>query len=158
MYADAPRRDVQLLLAAGVPHERIQELTGVSVRTIHRIGREPVTAELTAAPAAELATLYHERWELEATYDEIKTHMLGRAPILHSKTPALVRQVTEGLMLAHYAVRHCLYETAHEADEDPDRLSFTHAVQVVRRRIQNPGASPLSSVGEASISPSGTRS
>ena len=81
--------------------------------------------------------------------------MLGRAPNLLSKTPALVRQEIEGLMLAHYAVRHFLYE----ADEDPDRLSFTHAVQVLRRRIQNPGAfSPLSSVGEASSRPSGTRS
>ena len=141
MYADAPRRDVQLLLAAGVPHERIQELTGASVRTIHRIGREAVTAELTAAPDAELAALYHEHWEIETTYDEIKIHMLGRAPILRTKTPALVRQEIEGLMLAHYAVRHFLYEAAHEAYEDPDRLSFTHAVQVLRR-IQNPGASP----------------
>ena len=43
------------------------------------------------APAAELAALYHERWEIESTYDEIKTHLLGRHPILRSKTPPLVR-------------------------------------------------------------------
>ena len=98
--------------------------------------------EPSEAPASELAALYHERWEIETAYDEIKTHMLGRAPILRSKTPALVRQEIEGLMLAHYAVRHFLYEAAREADEDPDRLSFTHAIQVVRRRIQNPGAFP----------------
>ena len=94
------------------------------------------------APAVELAALYHERWEIESTYDEIKTHLLGRHPILRSKTPLLVRQEIEGLMLAHYAVRRFLHEAAREADEDPDRLSFTHAVQVLRRRIQNPGASP----------------
>ena len=94
------------------------------------------------APAVELAALYHERWEIESTYDEIKTHLLGRSPILRSKTPTLVRQEIEGLMLAHYAVRHFLHEAAREADEDPDRLSFTHAVQLLRRRTQNPGASP----------------
>ena len=41
VYGDAKCRDVQLLLAAGVPQERIAEMTGVMVRTIRRIGREP---------------------------------------------------------------------------------------------------------------------
>ena len=94
-----------------------------------------------SAPAAELAALYHERWEIETAYDEIKTHLLGRHPILRGKKPELVRQEIEGLMLAHYAVRRFLHEAAREADQDPDRLSFLHAVQVVRRRIQNPGTS-----------------
>ena len=58
------------------------------------------------APAAELAALYHERWEIETACDEIKTHLLGRSPILRAKTPDLVRQEIEGLMLAYYAVRH----------------------------------------------------
>ena len=93
-------------------------------------------------PAAELAALYHERWEVESTCDEIKTHLLGRHPILRSKTPPLVRQEIEGLMLAHYAVRHFLHEAAREADEDPDRLSFIHAVHVIWRRVRNPGACP----------------
>ena len=87
------------------------------------------------APAAELAALFQERWE-------IKTHLLGRHPILRAKTSALVEQEIEGLMLAHYAIRHFLHEAACEADDDPDRLSFTHAVSVVRRPVQNPGASP----------------
>lgn len=98
--------------------------------------------EPSAAPVAELAALYHERWDIETACDEIKTHVLGRGPILGSKAPALVRQEIEGLMLAHHAVCHFLYEAAQEADEDPDRLSFAHTVQVVRRRVQNPGASP----------------
>lgn len=68
--------------------------------------------------------------------------MLGRHPILRAKTPELVEQEIEGLMLAHYAVRHFLHEAACTAGQDPDRLSFTHAVSVVRRRIQNPGAFP----------------
>ena len=53
MYTDAKRRDIQLLLAAGVPQERIADLTGASVRTIRRIGREPAdTGERAAKPQA----------------------------------------------------------------------------------------------------------
>ena len=91
------------------------------------------------APAAELAALYHERWEIETAYDELKTHMLGPRPSLRSKTPELVRQEVEGLLLAYHAVRAFLAEAADEEDLDPDDLSFVHAVRVVRRRLQNPG-------------------
>ena len=94
------------------------------------------------APAPELAALYHERWESENTYDEVKTHLLGRGAVLRSKTPELVRQEVDGLMLAYYAVRWLIHAAARQADEDPDRLSFVHAVQVVRRRVQNPGSFP----------------
>ena len=94
------------------------------------------------APATELAALYHERWESENTYDEVKTHLLGRDAVLRSKTPELVRQEVDGLMLAYYAVRCLIHAAARQADEDPDRLSFVHAVQVVRRRVRNPGAFP----------------
>ena len=61
-------------------------------------------------------------------------------------------------MLAHYAIRHFLHEAACEAGEDPDRLSFTPAVSVVRRRIQNPGASPLRSAARAWNASHGMRS
>ena len=94
------------------------------------------------APAAELAALYHERWEIEIAYDEVKTHLLGPGALLRSKTPALVLQELEGLMLAHYAVRCLIHEAAASAGADPDRLSFLHAVNVVRRRIVHPGAFP----------------
>lgn len=129
----------------------LSEFGGLTARVVEYTipsGDEPSYRLLTTrldplqAPAAELAALYHERWEIESTYDEIKTHLLGRHPILRSKTPPLVRQEIEGLMLAHYAVRHFLHEAAQEADEDPDRLSFLHAVHVIRRRVQNPGAFP----------------
>ena len=55
---------------------------------------------------------------------------------------SFVRQEVDGLMLAYYAVRRLIYAAACQADEDPDRLSFVHAVRVIRRRIQNAGASP----------------
>ena len=94
------------------------------------------------APATELAALYHERWESENAYDEVKTHLLGSGAVLRSKTPELVRQEVDGLMMAYYAVRRLIHAAARQADEDPDRLSFVHAVRVIRRRIQNPGAFP----------------
>ena len=53
----------------------------------------------------------------------------GRNPILRVKTPTLVEQEIEGLMLAHFAVRSVLHEAALAANEDPDRLSFTHATR-----------------------------
>lgn len=91
-------------------------------------------------PARDLAGLYHERWEIETAYDEVKTHLLGPGASLRSKTPELVLQEVDGLMLAHCAVRSLIHRAAEKAREDPDGLSFTHAVRVVRRRLQNPGA------------------
>ena len=54
-------------------------------------------------------------------------------------------QEVHGLMLAHYAVRRLIHEAARRVDEDPDRLSFVHAVRVVRRRVETPGVSPSAS-------------
>ena len=87
------------------------------------------------APAAELAALYHERWEIEGALAELKTRLRGARVVLRSKTPALVRQEFWGLLLAHFAVRGLMHEAAPRADEDPDRLSFLHAVRVVRRKL-----------------------
>ncbi len=104
-------------------------------------GAEPIYRLLStivdheAAPAAELAALYHERWEIETALDELKTHLRGSRIVLRSKTPDLVRQEFYGLMMAHFAVRGLMHEAALRADEDPDRLSFLHAVRVVRRKI-----------------------
>jgi hypothetical protein len=97
------------------------------------------------APAAELAALYHERWEIEGALAELKTQLRGARVVLRSKTPELVRQEVWGLLLAHFAVRGLMHEAALRADEDPDRLSFSHAVRVVRRKV------PLF----AALSPSG---
>ena len=87
------------------------------------------------APAAELAALYHERWEIEGALAELKTQLRGAQAVLRSKTPDLVRQEFWGLLLAHFAVRGLMHEAALRADEDADRLSFLHAVRVVRRKL-----------------------
>jgi hypothetical protein len=119
---------------------------GVGVRVIEYQlagvpGAEPVYRLLTtildpaAAPAADLAALYHERWEIETAFDELKTHLRGARIVLRSKTPDLVRQEFYGLLLAHFAVRGLMHEAALTAGEDPDRLSFLHTVRVIRRKL-----------------------
>ena len=100
------------------------------------------------APGEELAALYHERWEIEGAFDELKTHLRGAQIVLRSKTPDLVRQEFYGLLLAHFAVRGLMHEAALKAGEDPDRLSFLHAVRVIRRKLPLAGAIPPSAEEE----------
>jgi Insertion element 4 transposase N-terminal/Transposase DDE domain len=87
------------------------------------------------APAEALAALYHERWGIEGALAELKTHLRGARVVLRSKTPELVKQEFWGLLLAHFAVRGLMHEAALRAGEDPDRLSFLHAVRVIRRKL-----------------------
>jgi Transposase DDE domain len=97
-----------------------------------------------AVPAPELAALYHERWEIEGAFDELKTHLRGAKMVLRSKTPDLVRQEFYGLLLAHFAIRGLMHEAALKAGEDPDRVSFVHTVRVIRRKLPLYGAIPPS--------------
>jgi hypothetical protein len=119
-------------------------------------GAEPIYRLVTtildhaSAPAKELAALYHERWEIETALDELKTHLRGAKIVLRSKTPDLVRQEFYGLMMAHFAIRGLMHEAALRANVDPDRLSFLHAVRVVRRKLAVYGAIPPSA--EESVS------
>jgi hypothetical protein len=99
--------------------------------------------EVERAPAEELILLYPERWEIEGAFDELKTHLRGRM-VLRSKKPALVRQEVYGLLLAHFAVRALMHEAALQGEVDPDKLSFTHAVRVVRRKLPQIVAFPPS--------------
>jgi hypothetical protein len=113
-------------------------------------GAEPIYRLVTtlldprSAPAKELAALYHERWEIETTLDELKTHLRGAQIVLRSKTPELVRQEFYGLLMAHFAIRGLMHEAALQAGEDPDHLSFLHAARVVQRRLARAIATPPS--------------
>jgi hypothetical protein len=135
------------------------QTNGIDLRVIdYRLegidGAEPIYRLATTildpgkAPAEELAALYHERWEIETAFDELKTHLRGARIVLRSKTPDLVRQEFYGLLMAHFAIRGLMHEAALKADEDPDRLSFLHAVRVVRRKLQAYGAIPPSAEEE----------
>ena len=80
----------------------------------------------------------------QTAFDELKTHLRGAHIVLRSKTPDLVRQEFYGLMMAHFAIRGLMHEAALKADQDPDRLSFLHAVRVIRRKLNVYGAIPPS--------------
>jgi len=101
-----------------------------------------------AAPAAELAALYHERWEFETALDEFKTHLRGARTVLRSQTPDLLKQEVYGLLLAHFALRGLMHEAALAAGRDPDRISFTHTVNVVRRTLPRFAALPPSGMAK----------
>jgi Insertion element 4 transposase N-terminal/Transposase DDE domain len=86
------------------------------------------------APAAELARLYHERWEIEGVFDELKTHQRGSGAVLRSQSPQGVRQEFWAHMILHGIVRKLAYKASQSvADRDPDRISFTTGLQIVRR-------------------------
>ncbi len=86
-------------------------------------------------PASELAAAYHERWEAENTFDELKTHQRGPGRILRSKSPDMVKQEVWASLLTHYSIRNLMCRAADEADVDPDRLSFMRALRIIRRQI-----------------------
>jgi hypothetical protein len=146
-----------------------QQTNGILVRVIEYEleggeGAEPIYRLVTSvldhekAPAQEMAALYHERWEIETALDELKTHLRGAQIVLRSKTPDLVRQEFYGLLLAHFAVRGLMHEAALQAKEDPDRLSFLHAVRVVRRKVPVFSAIPPLSRGKRFTAPCWKRS
>jgi len=98
-------------------------------------------------PAESLVLLYHERWEHESVYDELKTHHNPRRAHkpaqLRSETPAGVVQEMYAMSLGHFVVRSLMHEAARQADVDPDRLSFTGCFQILRCRLPECGGRHL---------------
>lgn len=132
------------------PTARRQRRAGITVRVIAYTIDDParpghgeryrlITSLLdpATAPAHELALAYHERWEVETTIGELKTHLADRRPAPHvrSRRPREVVQEVYGLLLAHLALRRLMAEAAATADLDPDRLSFSGTLRIVRRAI-----------------------
>jgi hypothetical protein len=102
------------------------------------------------APALELAALYHQRWEVEAVFDELKIHLLQKRRVLRSKTAHLVHQEFYGWVLAHYAVRWLMHQAASVHRLPDRRLSFTANVQLLRRAQPQSGAFPPRAATKAS--------
>lgn len=95
-----------------------------------------------APGAVELAALYHRRWTIEESFDELKTHLADRKVMLRSKRPELVRQEFYALLLAHAAIRRLMTEAADRTQQSAVDLSFIHAVRVLQRRMPSVGAIP----------------
>jgi hypothetical protein len=86
-------------------------------------------------PAKELIALYHERWELELGYDEVKTHLLEREECIRSRTPDGVRQELWGIALAYNLIRVEMERAAAEAGVEPTRISFVAALALIRAEL-----------------------
>lgn len=98
-------------------------------REKHRLITTLLDAKLY--PARELAALYHERWEIELGFDEIKIHMMGKTPCLRSRTPLGCLQEIYGMLIAHLAIRSLMLEAANTQGLDPDRISFTDSIRII---------------------------
>jgi len=83
-------------------------------------------------PAAEIVELYHERWELELGFDEVKTHTLERQEALRSRAPARVRQEIWGLAIGYNLVRLEMAHVAARAEVPPQRISYRHTLMLIR--------------------------
>ncbi len=101
--------------------------------------------EVADARADELAAVYHQRWEEETTFAQLKTHLRGPGRVLRSRLPDLVVQEIWAWLIVHYAMAVLIARAAEAADIDPDRVSFTRTLRLIRR----------SATGTAAISPSG---
>jgi hypothetical protein len=86
-------------------------------------------------PAFELVTLYHQRWEIESAYFEIKKTMLGRR-VLRARTLPGITQEIYALLTVYQALRIAITDTTLTAPgTDPDRASFTIALQAARDQV-----------------------
>jgi hypothetical protein len=98
-------------------------------------------------PAEDIVALYHERWEIELGYDEVKTDMLERQEAIRSRKPRGVFQELWGVALAYNLVRMEMIRIAEEADVAPNRISFVMALRLIRDEwawatVTSPGAIP----------------
>jgi hypothetical protein len=118
--------------------------TNPQVRQVHRL--ITTLLEPQQAPAQALCLCYHERWEVEETIDETRNQQRLSQQPLRSRWPKLVLQEFYALLLAHYAVRCLMWQAAQTQGLDPDRISFTGAIQVLGQGIIH---SPLVSQEQA---------
>lgn len=93
-------------------------------------------------PATELAALYHERWQIETAFFELKTTLKGSNLALRSRTPQLVRQEFWGMMLAHYVVRKMIFEAALSTRDKPISFSFKNSLSIIKRKLPASGSIP----------------
>jgi hypothetical protein len=88
-----------------------------------------------AAPAAELARAYHQRWEHETGNAQLKTSLRGPGRVLRSQSPDMVRQEIWGYLLTRYAISALICAAATAAGTDPDQVKFKRTVRIIRRAV-----------------------
>ncbi len=96
--------------------------------------------DIALFPATLLAAQYHQRWEIESTIDELKTHLNGRKTPIRSLKPREVilqaeTQEIYGWLLGHYAVRTLMLQAAEQVGISPIRIGFTGSLNVIKRSL-----------------------
>jgi hypothetical protein len=151
------------------PRDRDHDRRGIVVRVIkytlddpQRVGHQEthilVTSLLDAEafPAVDLMLCYHQRWEQELMFDEQKTHhdpvRPGKAAQLRSGTPAGVVQELYALSLGHFVTQALRVAAARHQQIDPDRISFTGTLRVLRCRLPECDSRPAWKPGTAACS------
>jgi len=103
--------------------------------------------DAAAFPSSEIVALYHERWELELGYDELKTELLDREESIRSKKRDGVEQELWGILLAYNLVRLEMARIAKSAKVEPTQISFVESLRLIRDEwtwlsVTSPGAIP----------------
>lgn len=93
-------------------------------------------------PAIELAALYHQRWECEIAYKQLKSQLVAvtaskQQTHFRSKTPVGVMQEAWGMVLAHTLVRELMMEGAEVAGVSPTELSLTDSLEVIKLSLRD---------------------
>lgn len=95
----------------------------------------------------ELAGTYHQRWEEETSNDQLKSHLRGPGKVLRSRLPDLVYQEIWAYLIVHHAISALVAKASAAADLDPDRISFTKALRLIRRTATGTADIPPSGLG-----------
>ncbi|MFM4993669.1 IS4 family transposase, partial [Aeromonas veronii] len=90
---------------------------------------------VTRFSAAQVVTLYHERWEIELGYRDIKSAMQHNAITLRSKKVDLVYQELWGLLLGYNLVRREASQAAVAHQRAPNEVSFKFACQFIANQM-----------------------
>ncbi len=133
LHPSDPKRRTQERLLVRVIEYTLDDPTRPGHAQPHRV----ITTLLdpTRYPALELIVLYHERWEVEITLDELKVHQRLLPRPLRSLKPVGVIQELYALLLAHFVVRFIMHEAGLTYDLDPDCLSFVESLRLIRAAI-----------------------
>lgn len=120
----------------------LPELLEVRIVTYQRKGYRPVTVvtnllDRVAYPAKEVGALYHDRWEVELGYRELKIHLGEERVLFRSKKPERVLQEAYGLLLAYNCVRALMAEAAAEVGTEPRFLSFVDCLERIRWAVRD---------------------
>ena len=127
---------------------RARDVRVIEYEVTDRDGGDELIALVTTitdpleAPAAALASAYHQRWEHETANAQLKTFLRGPGRVLRSESPDMIEQEIWGYLLTHHAISALICTAATSAGIDPDRVKFKRTIRAVRRRVADPAFSP----------------